>query len=120
MNYVTTDKTFTFNGILPLPIPLPHQSLLEPFARSLKALAGLIWAERGQFLSGDSQSVPTSLSQIVQPIPQLLKVFLLRQYALGGREWAGIITALDAVDDARSAHDRSGIVTWTVVSSNKM
>ena len=58
----------------------------------------------------------------IQSIPQLLNDFLLRQYALGDRVWAGItrylITALDAVDAVRSAYDRSGIVAWTVDTFN--
>ena len=46
------------------------------------------------------------------------RFFLLRQYTLGDRVWAGItrrlITALDVAHAARSAYDRSGIVVWTV------
>ena len=56
-------------------------------------------------------------------MPQLLNDFLLRQYALGDRMWAGItrklITALNPVDAARSAYDRSAIMAWTVNSYMK-
>ena len=47
MNFETTDKTFTLNFIL----PLPHQSMLVPFARPQKRWAGstLISGERGEF-----------------------------------------------------------------------
>ena len=38
-------------------------------------------------------------------MPQLLNDFLLRQ----------LIAALDAIDAARSAYDRSGIVAYTVI-----
>ena len=57
----------------------------------------------------------------VQSMPQFLNDFLLRQYALDDRVWAEItrllITALDAVDAARSAYNRSGIVAYSVCSS---
>ena len=51
-------------------------------------------------------------------ILQLLDDFLLRQYALGDLMWAGItrllMTALNAVDAARSPYDRSASMAWTV------
>ena len=49
-------------------------------------------------------------------MPQLLNNFLLHQYALGYRVWAGITRYLITAGDAAcSAYDRSGIVAWTVV-----